>query len=210
MAILARCQSMLPPLIYIPVICALLACCSSAALPTEALVGVEARAARKLRTQEIGEWIEGADKSLALVVLDAKVQGGGTERRAYLEDKSGKTRYLGALQRQLPGAPVESLFFDANGSHFAVIWVDSSVAGQVDTVTIGRPIQREGDDSMNILRTGAVANRVAIIPMAPGEAALWNQLSDLLIYTGGTDFAWKHTYNPPLPIQSLYQKAALP
>lgn len=210
MATLARCQSVLRPLIYIPVICALLAGCSSAALPTEALVGVEARAARKLRTQEIGEWIEGADKSLALVVLDTKLQGGGTERRADLEDKPGKTRYLGALQRQLPGAPVESLFFDANGAYFAVIWVDNSVSGQVDTVTIGRPILRAGDDSMNTLRTGAAANRVAIIPFGPGEAALWNQMSDMLIYTGGTDFAWKHTYNPPLPIESLFQKATLP
>ena len=210
MAILARCQSILRPLIYLPIICALLAGCSSAALPTEALVGVEARAARKLRTQEIGEWIEGADKSLALVVLDAKLQSGRTERRAYLEDKSGKTRYLGPLQQQLPGAPVESLFFDANGSRFAVIWVDDSVAGQVDTVTVGRPLQRAGDDSMNTLRTGAAANRVAIIPFGPSEVALWNQLSDMLIYTGGTDFAWQHTYSPPLPIQPLLQKAMLP
>ena len=195
--------------VCLSVLCLLLAACS-AALPAEALVGVESRAARKLRTQEIGEWIDGADRSLAVVLLDVKLQGGGSERRAYLQGKGGKTVYLGALARQLPDAPLESLFFAANGARFAVIWVDESIPGKIDTVTLGRPQQLPTDDSMNTLRAGGAANRVAIVPFAAGEADLWNYLSNVLIYTGGLDFAWQHTYAPPIPIQPFVQTVPLP
>jgi hypothetical protein len=188
----------------------ILAACAPAAMPPQALADVEAGAYRTLYSVDIDKLVRGATPPLKLVVIDAKITGGKLVHRAFLNGPDRHTTYIGALMRELPDVPLETLFFDLNGTRFAIVWVDESVPGDVRSVTLGRPPQQDNDDSMNVLRTGEAVNRVAVIPIAPAEAHLWQSLADVLVQSNRTGFALEHTYDPPFSIQSLFQPVELP
>lgn len=188
----------------------ILAACSVAPVPQVALDGVEARAFRKLRSEDIGSYVTGYDQPLTLVVGDAKLTSGALERRAYITPTDAAPIYLGALSRQWADAPLETLCFDLQGDRFIVIWVDETVAGAPTTVTLGRPVQQAVDDSMNTLRVAAAANRVAIVPIAALEAPLWQEINDLRVQTRQGNFAWQARFDPPLAINSCFTSVTLP
>lgn len=206
------------PKLYYPVarclaLCAgvlVLAACSIAPVPQVALDGVEARAFRKLRSEDLNPYVTGYDRPLMLVVGDARLTNDGLERRAYITPTDAAPIYLGALSRQWANVPLEMLCLDLEGDRFIVIWVDEMVAGTPTTVTFGRPMQQSIDDSMNTLRVAAVANRVAIVPIAAVEAALWQEINDIRVQTRQEHFAWQARFEPPLAINNCFTSITLP
>lgn len=187
----------------------LVTACSMAPVPQQALEGVSARAFRKLRTEDLDPYVTRFNKPLMLVVGDAKLTSGAIERRAYITPADAEPIYLGTLQRPFSDAPLEALCFELAGDRFIAVWVDESISGTPSTVTLARPMQQAVDDSMNTLRVGAAANRVAILPIAAEEAALWQQISEIRIQTRAEGFVWHKQYEPPLSIESCFTPITL-
>ena len=154
-----------------------------------------------LRRMRLKDLIRGYDSSLVLVVVEGTSDDGLREHGAYLARGRREVYPLGPLRPMLDGAPVELLFFQIGDDRFAVVWVDESIEGQLETVTLGRPEMLATDDSMRVLRVGAVDHRVAVLPFFSDEIDLWDQINLLLIGTRQIGFAWDQTFDPPVDIR---------
>jgi hypothetical protein len=188
----------------------ILSACSIAPVPQAALADVDARAFRKLRTEDLGAFVSSFDGPVELVVGEARLRDGSLERRAYVTFRGSAPIYLGALGYQLADAPIETLHIDMAGDRFMIAWVDASVAGKPVSVTLGRSRLQPVDDSINTLRVAAAVNGVAILPIAAVEAHLWQSVTEVRVETATGGFAWQKQYEPPIPIEHLFQSVSVP
>ncbi len=188
----------------------LLIACGSAAIPQAALENVEARAFRKLRTEDVSAYVDGFSGRVELVIGEARLKGGALERRAYLTFQGYPPVYLGPLTPQLADVPLETLFVDVGGDRFVIAWVDESILGTPTSVVLGRPVLQPVDDSMNTLRVGAAVNRVAILPIAAAEALLWPEVSEARVQTRSEGFVWQRQFDPPVFVEHLFQIVVIP
>lgn len=134
------------------------------------------------------------------------------ERRAFLAFGDGQYRYLGSMQRLRSDDPLEYLMFETEGNRFVIVWVDEAAAQQPTFVTLERPEQLTTDDSLQVLRSGEVANQVAIIYLPRSEANLWTSLTEARVSAKDDPLAysWLAEYNPPIEIDTYFNEITLP
>jgi hypothetical protein len=187
-------------------------CGSGDTYPEAVLNGVKDRAIRILRTEQLDRSIAGLQgKQVELRVVEVTLASQSKERRAFLTFADGQHEYLGQLQCLAPDMPLEYVMFEIAGDQVVAIWVNETIAERPTFVTIGRPQQLASDDSMRVLSTGEVSNRVALIFISERATQLWHLLTTARVTVSGvTGYAWEATLKPPLEISSRIIKVNLP
>lgn len=187
-------------------------CGFGAKYPEEVLRGVQDRAIRTLRTEQLDRVVAGLHgKRVELRVVEVTLRDRTQERRAFLTFPDGRHVYLGPLQRLAPEMPLEFVMLELAGDRIMAVWVDGVAAERPTFVTVGRPQQLSADDSMRVLSTGEVANRVALIFIPESAAQLWSGLTTARVSASDvTGYAWETTLEPPLEINSHFVKVDLP
>lgn len=181
-------------------------CSFGSKYPEAVLQGVEDRAIRTLRTDPLDRLVaDAAGQKLELRVVEVTLNNRTKERRAFLTFDDDRHEYLGRLKRLDMDSPLEFILFEIRGSRFVATWVDETAAENPTFVTFGRPQQSPGDDSMRVLNTGEVVNRVAVLYLPESEAQLWDEITTIRISSHGvTGYAWEKAFEPPLAIASYF------
>jgi len=180
--------------------------------PSEVIHGVEDRAIRTVRTDRLSKFIDSASDEVQLNVVDVTLSDRHEERRAFLTFSGDQYKYLGPLQQLTPDIPLEFIFFDINGTRFIAIWILQTATEHPTFVTVGRSEQLASDDSMRVLSTGEVSNRVAIIYIPSDQSHLWQELTTIRVAGReiATEYAWEAKFNPPLSIDTNFIEVNLP
>lgn len=191
---------------------ALSSCALGRSLPPPLLENVKSRAVRTLRTDFLEPQFTGASKRVALEVVEVTLTDRSKERRAFLSFGDGQHHYLGAMQQLRPDEPLEYLMFEIQATRFVIVWVDPAAAREPTFVTLERPEQLTTDDSLNVLRSGEVANRVALIYLPQSEANLWTTLTEARVSAKDQplDYTWTGEYEPPITIDPYFREITVP
>ncbi len=190
----------------------LFSCSFGSKYPEAVLQGVEDRAIRTLRTDPLDRFVAGAaGQKLELRVVEVTLNNRSKERRAFLTFKDNRHEYLGRLEKLDPDSPLEFTLFEIKGSRFVAVWVDETAAKNPSFVTLGRPQQLPGDDSMSVLNTGEAVNRVALLYLPENETQLWHEITTIRVTGRGvTGYAWEKDFEPPLAIAPYFIEVNLP
>lgn len=197
------------------IVVSLLACSSinSYRHPQEIYQNIQGNAVDILRTDELTSLVSNIPPNkIKLHVVSVVLNNGYEERRAYLSFKENQFKYLGSLNKLSINTPIELVLFEINGNRFIVAWVDEEVSERPTFVTIERPIQLASDDSMRVLNTGEIHNRVALIYIHESQSLLWQKLTSIRV-TGQnvtTGYALEKKFNPLLSIASDFIKVNIP
>jgi len=183
--------------------------------PDEIMQGVEDHAIRSLYTDlsRIGPLVTGSpDVKIEFRVVEVVLSDRSEERRAYVRFSDEQYQNLGTLETIHPDIPVEFVFIDIEGTRFVAAWIPEEVAKNPLFMTIARPKYLPTDDSMRVLSTGEVSNRVAVMYMPEKNASLWQALTNMRITDDGVDFddMWERDLDPPLRINTKFIKVSLP
>lgn len=164
----------------------------------------------QLRTVRLDNLLEGMNDPISLTVAERKFDAALSERVAWLNIGNEEPVMIGKLRPLLPDSAVELAFVDLAESRFIVVWVDDSIDGALETVTLGRPIQLPEDDGLRVLRSAAIDNRVAVVPIFSDEIELWSEVEVLLVDKRGLGFALEKEFDPPIRIDHLFQEFDMP
>ena len=181
--------------------------------PTEVMVGVANGAIRTLRTDDLEGYIGApSNKSVELNVVEVTLADGSEERRAFVDFSNDGQAYVGPLQMLSPDIPLEFIFLELGDTRFIAMWILEAASESPTFVTIGRPEQLANDDSMRVLSSGGVVNRVGLILIPANQLSLWQGLTTIRV--NGEDvlnrYAWEEDFDPPLSIESKFIKVNLP
>lgn len=189
----------------------LFSCSFGNQFPDPVLQGVEDRAIRTLRTDPLGQLVSPTGDTVELRVVEVTLSDRSQERRAFLTLADGQFEYLGPLAGLQPGDPLEYLLFEINGSRFVAVWIGEDAVERPSFATLERPRQLSTDDSMRVLSTGEVINRVGLLYLPADEARLWDELTAVRITGRGvTGYAWETDFAPPLNIAPRFTPVNLP
>ncbi len=164
---------------------------------------------KKIFSRRLSEYDTLLSKKVGIVVREKPDAAGKIVRTAFLVDENKEEREIGALTKALPGAPVEAQFVEIEKYRLVILWIDKSVEGDLETITLQRPKKLATDDSMRILRVSWVTNRVGMIPIFPDEHELWESVDAELIGTRKLGFESEVNFKPAVKIDRLFKKMTL-
>ncbi len=178
-------------------------------LVTSSLSDSNSANGKKIFSRRLSEYDTLLSKKVGIVLREKPDATGKIVRTAFLVDENKGEREIGALTKSLPGAPVEAQFVEIEKYRFVILWIDKSVEGDLETITLQRPQKLANDDSMRVLRVSWVSNRVGIIPISPDEHELWGSIDAELIGTRKIGFESEVNIKPAVKIDRLFKKMTL-
>lgn len=162
---------------------------------------LEANALKTSRYQiSLAQWTEDVAED---AILEFELQ---SPHRVWLRS-GGQELELGMLEYQIPDAPVKTMVLDTGEDYLIVGWVDDSIEGYLDSVTIDRPRSNfTGPCCKHYLTDRRL--RAITLPIYDEELPWWYQIDALTIYTfdGGDEeylWTWHQQYDPPIDIREM-------
>lgn len=170
-------------------IVALLSYFSISKYPPEVMQDVDDRAVRTLYSLVLNN-----KKDTDLKIVEVTLNDQTKKRRAFVSFNDIDFQYLGELAPLRDDIPAEFAFLEFNDLALITVWVPDNY--KADFVTFKRVASKLNDDSMSVLSTAELSNKVGLIY---DDFNLWSDLAGLRM-TKGTGTLYEQEFYPPLPL----------